>query len=58
MKKKVFYVALMMGATLLTGCLGDDNKKNVDTARSLGLHTLQALGDEWIEAIVDKPLLF
>ena len=28
MKKKVFYVALMMGATLLTGCLGDDNKKN------------------------------
>jgi putative hydrolase of the HAD superfamily len=36
----------------------DDNKKNVDTARSLGLHTLQALGDEWIEAIVDKPLLF
>ena len=28
MKKKVFYVALMMGATFLTGCLGDDNKKN------------------------------
>ena len=28
MKKKFFYVALMMGATLLTGCLGDDNKKN------------------------------
>ena len=28
MKKKVLYVALMMGATLLTGCLGDDNKKN------------------------------
>jgi YVTN family beta-propeller protein len=28
MKKKVLYVALMMGTTLLTGCLGDDNKKN------------------------------
>ena len=28
MKKKFFYVALMMGTTLLTGCLGDDNKKN------------------------------
>lgn len=28
MKKKFFYVALMMGATFLTGCLGDDNKKN------------------------------
>lgn len=34
----------------------DDTKENVDTAKSLGFHVLQAIGDEWIEPVVGKPM--
>lgn len=34
----------------------DDREDNIAAARSVGLHSLQALGDEWIARLVDKTL--
>ncbi len=36
----------------------DDRQDNTTTALKVGFHTLQALGDEWIEKIVGKELNF
>lgn len=36
----------------------DDSKDNVEAAAKLGIHALQALGDEWIDKIINKELDF